>query len=118
MDANIYKLIHIVGALMVFLAFGGLIGRSLLGVEGARLKKLGGISSGLGLILILIGGFGMLAKLGYGFPGWAIAKFVIWIAFGGLIAAINRKPALAIPLWWGVLVLGFIAAYLALWKPF
>ncbi len=118
MDANFYKLMHLFGVLMVFLAFGGLIGRSLLGVDGVRLKKLAGITSGIGLILILIGGFGMLGKFGYGFPGWAIVKLVIWIAFGGLIAAANRKPALALPLWWGVLVLGLIASYLALWKPF
>ena len=118
MDAIFYKLIHLIGVLMVFLAFGGLIGRSLLGTEGVRLKKLAGITCGIGLILILIGGFGLLGKLGYGFPGWAIVKLVIWIALGGLIAVANRKQALALPLWWGVLVLGVLAASLALWKPF
>lgn len=118
MDALFYKLIHLLGVLMVFLAFGGLIGRSLLGVDGVRLKKLAGITSGIGLILVLVGGFGLLGKLGYGFPGWAVVKLVIWFVFGGLIAVANRKPSLAIPLWWGVLVLGLLAACLALWKPF
>ena len=118
MTVEIYRLIHLVGVLMVFLAFGGLIGRSLLGVDGAKLKKLAGITSGVGLILVLLGGFGLLAKLKYGFPGWAIVKLVVWIAFGGLIAVANRKPALAKGLWWGVLVLGLIAVSMVLWKPF
>jgi len=118
MTVEIYRLIHLAGVLMVFLAFGGLIGRSLLGVDGVKLKKLAGITSGVGLILVLLGGFGLLAKLKYGFPGWAIVKLVIWIAFGGLIAVANRKPALAKGLWWGVLVLGLIAVSMVLWKPF
>ncbi len=118
MTVEIYRLLHLAGVLMVFLAFGGLIGRSLLGVDGVKLKKLAGITSGVGLILVLLGGFGLLAKLSYGFPGWAMVKLAVWIALGGLIAVANRKPNLAKCLWWGILILGLIAASMVVWKPF
>jgi len=51
-------------------------------------------------------------------PAWALLKIVIWLLVGGLIALINRKPDSG-PVWWYLtLVLGLLAAYLALYKPF
>ena len=49
------------------------------------------IGHGIGLLLILLGGFGMQAKMkdvyqavyGSGFPTWLIIKIVIWLALGG-----------------------------------
>jgi hypothetical protein len=78
------------------------------------------ITHGIGMVLVLVGGFGMLARLGifWPWPGWIVGKIIIWLVFGVLIAVIGRVPALAKPLWWITIALGAIAAYLALNKPF
>lgn len=118
MSYQTYKLIHLTGVLMVFLSLGGLIGRALLEDKGTSLKKFAGMTNGIGLILALVGGFGLVAKLGYAFRGWVIAKLILWLVFGVMIAVVNRKPQHARVLWWVVIGLGGLAAYLAGSKPF
>jgi hypothetical protein len=78
------------------------------------------ITHGIGLFLVLLGGFGMLARLGihWPWPGWVLVKVVIWIILGALGAVAARKTTLAQPLWWMTIVLGGLAAYVAGNKPF
>ncbi len=96
---------------MLFMGYGALLGRSLAGSDNAAVRKLGSITSGIGLLLILIAGFGMISKLNHSFTApWLIVKMVIWVALGGIIVLINRQPALARLLWWSLLGLGIIAA--------
>jgi hypothetical protein len=118
MSISFYKIIHLTGVIMVMLAYGGLIVRSALQADSPQVKRLGAITSGIGLLLILFGGFGLLAKLQYGFPLWIIAKIVIWFVLGGMIALINRKPGMSQILWWSTIVLGVIAIVMGLVKPF
>lgn len=115
---GVYKLIHFIGILMVFLAYGGLIVRAIYAPTDSQLRRLGAITSGIGMVLILLGGFGLQARLGIGWPGWFVTKFILWIVLGGLIVLINRKPEMSQYLWWGTLVLGSLAAMLAVVKPF
>ena len=117
----VYKNIHFIGIFMVLMALGGLLLHSITG--GTRdfpWRKSIAITHGVGVFLILLGGFGMLARLGiiWSWPGWVTGKVVIWIILGGLIAVIFRKPGLAKPLWWITIVLGALAAYLGGQKPF
>ena len=116
MTYQIYKIIHLTGILLVVLSLGGLIFRAILKSEDLNSRKLGGLGSGIGLILALIGGFGMIAK--WGFQGWIIGKILIWFALGGMIAVINRQPRHAKMLWWVVLLLSVFAIFLAVMKPF
>jgi hypothetical protein len=118
----VYKLIHILGVLVLFLALGGL---SLHAANGGtrdtnHRRRLAMMTHGIGLFVILLGGFGMLARLGIntGFPGWIWAKLTIWVALVALVLLPYRFPALARPLWLLVPVLGTTAAYMALYKPF
>ena len=53
MKLLIYKTIHLMGVMMVFLSFGGLLVRSMLGSDDKKIKKLGAITNGVGLFLIL-----------------------------------------------------------------
>lgn len=72
---------------------------------------------GVALLLVLLGGFGMLAKLGAGFPGWAMAKLGIWLVAAGLIA-LRKSPSAAA---WGVVMvplLAVLAGVIAYTKPF
>lgn len=119
---SVYKIIHLVGVFMVFLALGGVATNSINGgTKNHSWRKGVAITHGIGLVLSLVAGFGLLARLGMaqgGFPGWAWAKLAIWVIFAGVIGLLIRKPALAKPLWALLIFLGGLAAYLAGTKPF
>lgn len=119
MKAQIYNLTHILGAFLLFLAYGVLIARTWLGqTEAAGLRKFGGLVSGLGLLLLLVGGFGQLAVLHQNtFYPWVILKLVLWLTLGGLLAFINRRRDLSPALFWTTFALGALAAWAAYFKP-
>ncbi len=111
MNPNIYQVLHIIGIAMVFLGYGALLARSMAAPENVSVRKLGSITSGIGLLLILVAGFGLISKLGHSFSSpWLIVKMVIWLLLGYLIVLINRKPNLAVLIWWLLIALCAIAA--------
>lgn len=120
MPYEFYKVLHLVGIFMVFTGLGGaaLAGTAGLGKNHPWRRSLS-LTHGLGLLIVLTGGFGMLARLqltGWPWPGWVVFKFVIWFALGGLLVA-ARKPGGAKIVWWASILLGGAAAYLAVYKP-
>ncbi|MDP0498206.1 MAG: hypothetical protein Q7Q73_18560 [Verrucomicrobiota bacterium JB024] len=120
MTVQLYKVIHLLGVMMVFLGYGGLIIRGLLDSTNKKLRILGSVTSGIGLLLLLVSGFGMIARYGGAYSyaeGWLIAKYVIWLILGAATAVLSRKPKLGMPLWWAILVLGVVAAYMGVMKP-
>ena len=118
MSPLFYKVFHILGVLLAFVAMGGMIFRALDDSrEPGPGRKLAGITHGVALLLILISGFGMLAKLGYGFPLWVWIKIFIWLLIGAAAALIRRLPQYATFFWFALPVLGAVAAYLALYRP-
>lgn len=119
MAPQIYNFLHLTGVLMLFMGYGALLARSLAGSDDRRVRKLGSITSGIGLVLILVAGFGLLARVYDNvFHGWIIAKIVVWLVLGGLIVPINRKPAAALPLWWITLTLGVLSVIFVYFRPF
>jgi uncharacterized membrane protein SirB2 len=118
MNPQVYYFLHIAGGLLVFLSYGMLLGRSWLADDNRGLRKFGGILSGIGLFLILLGGFGLLARVyqNQWYP-WVILKLVIWVVLGGLLVLINRKPGLSKVLVWVTYALGLLAAWAAYFKP-
>lgn len=113
-----YKVLHYLGIFTLVVVLSASFSRSAQGGAGpdAWRKRLG-IAHGTALFLILLGGFGMLAKLGLGFPGWAMAKVGIWLAAGGLIglrksAAWSARGLVLLPL------LAALAGWIAYVKPF
>jgi hypothetical protein len=122
MPINLYYLLHFLG---IFLLVTGLAGVSIYAANGgtkqtSQTRRLTGILHGVGALLVLVGGFGLLAKLEAtsGLPGWVVAKLVIWLLLGGAIMLPYWRPttgrvvAVVVPL------LAFVAAWLALYKPF
>jgi hypothetical protein len=74
-----------------------------------------------GLVFTLVGGFGLLARIGvqHGhMPGWAMAKIGIWGVFLAVLFILRKKPLWIKSAWPIVIILGGIAAYLAGNKPF
>lgn len=116
---EVYKIIHILGILMLFMSVGGLLTKTIIGESNSKQwRKQLTINHGVGLLLILFGGFGMMAKLGilWPIPVWVIAKLVIWVMLGGLLVLI-LKSSISKLLWYLVILLGVLAAYLGIVKP-
>lgn len=119
MDPLSYKALHVLGLFLVFTGLGGLMIQALTGTGDNRAaRRLVGIAHGVGLVIVLVSGFGALAKLQVGFPLWVWLKLVIWLVIGAVIAVIRRQPKLVGVLWWILPLLGAFAGYLAIFKPF
>lgn len=116
---SFYKIMHFVGIFMVFSGLGGQCLHALnSGDKDHKGKKWLGIMHGVGLLLALVAGFGLLARLGVGLKSWVIVKLAIWVILGGVGAIASRKKNLAGMLWAFILLLGWSAAYMAVKKPF
>ena len=121
MSYPLFKVIHLLGVFAILTSMGGLIVLGTADEETrSRWRKLAGLTSGIGLLLTLMGGFGLLGilKISFVWPGWVFSKMVIWLILGGSVSMALRLPQLSMPLWWGSILLAGIAAYLANFKPF
>lgn len=119
-----YKVVHLIGIMLAFAALGGVMLTVANGAtkQTSRVKKLIGITHGVAMFVVLLGGFGLLARLkivqSASFPGWVWGKLTIWLILSVMLAVPYRKPELARPLFFLLPVLGGIAAWLAIYKPF
>ncbi len=123
MSYQVYKLIHFLG---MFSAVAVLAATSMHMLGGGSRadnphRRAFAIVHGVAGFLVLLGGFGMLARLGLvsgGLPRWIVAKLVIWLVLtaGLTIAYRDRRYArvvlVALPL------LAMSAGAIALYKPF
>lgn len=114
MDLLFYKTLHVSSVMLLFVALGATIAGG-----NPRFAKTAGMLHGIALVLLLVSGMGLLAKLQImGTTKFWIAKLVIWLLLGVSLVVAKRKllhaPALTII----VLVLGTISAYLGIYKPF
>ncbi len=119
MSIEFYRVLHIVGIMLVFMSLGASVLHAANG--GTRdqnpSRKLVAALHGTGLLLLIVAGFGMLARLQLmsdGLPGWIHPKLLVWLLVAAAPVLITRKPGLA-PLMWFVLpLLGGVAAYFGL----
>ena len=123
MSHQFYNVIHIIGIVLAMAALGGI---ALHAVNGGTKqtntsRKLVAIMHGLGVFLILLGGFGMLARLGIvqggAWPGWVWGKVIVWGIIAIAVALPYRRASLARPILIALPVLAGIAAWLAIYKP-
>ena len=68
MNPNFYQVLHIIGISMVFLGYGALLARSMTAPENVSVRKLGSITSGIGLTLILVAGCALISNWGTVLP--------------------------------------------------
>ena len=118
-----YNVVHIVGIVLVMSALGGTAVHAVSGgtKQTNQARGLQAALHGVGVLLILVGGFGMLARLGFRhgamFPGWLLVKLAVWLVAAALLFIPYRWPALARPIYLALPVLGGLAAYMAIYKP-
>lgn len=121
MPYEFYKVLHIIGLMLLFFGLSSAMTLKLAGVPfQGRAKMLAMVSHGVGLTIMIIAGFGLAAKTGLmgNLPGWVYAKLVIWLILGGSVALAKRKGEIGWPLMILFIGLGSTAAYLAVYKPF
>src|SRR5689334_9194274 len=119
---QLYKVVHILGIALLVTALGAV---ALHAVNGGlkrdnRARALVAAMHGAGLLFVLVGGFGMLARLGFRhgamFPGWLLVKLAVWVLLAAAIALPYRRPALARLMLVVVPLLAALAAYMAVYK--
>ncbi len=118
---EVYKIFHLMGFAFLFLGLGGvLFSFACTANVKSNVRSAGFLCHGVGLLLMVVSGFGMAARLGFlsTFPAWLYGKLIIWIILGLSISLAKRKaqwlPGLL--LFWGLLA--GAAASLAILKPF
>jgi hypothetical protein len=110
MDYSTYKIIHLTGIAALALGVGGML-------AGGSHRKTFSILQGIGLLVMLVSGFGLLAKLHLGFPHFAIAKTALWLVIGVMPVVLRR---LRVPAIFGILIslaLVAVMAWLGVMKP-
>jgi cytochrome bd-type quinol oxidase subunit 2 len=118
-----YNVVHIVGIVLAMSALGATAIHALNGGtrQTNRARALVAALHGAGVLLILVGGFGMLARLGFrhgaNFPGWLWVKLAVWTLVAALVVVPYRRPKLAAPVFVALPILGGVAAYMAIYKP-
>ena len=110
MDYTFYKITHLIGISALALGVGGMM-------AGGDKRKAFAILQGIGLLVMLVSGFGLLAKLSLGFPPFAIVKTILWLLIGAMPMILRKLKA---PLPAAIitsLVLVGIMAWLGVVKP-
>lgn len=104
MSLQTYHILHLAGLICVFIGFGGLLSS-----EGAKKAMKW---HGIGLVISLVSGFGMLAKMGImgAMPVWVWIKIALWLVLG-FLPVLAKRRVLAAPV--VVLIAVIIGAALA-----
>ena len=112
MSPTFYYIIHVFSVLALtgytFYAFAA----------PAETRKRVMMFTGIASLLALAGGFGLQAKLGYGFPGWLIVKLVCWLGLSALAGFGYRRRGAAGTLAVAALAFALVALVMVYTKPF
>jgi hypothetical protein len=111
MDPLIYSVVHVVaGFLLVAYTF-----QAFANPERGRRTTL--TMTGICALLMLVAGFGSLAKLNLGFPGWVVVKLVCWLVLAAMAGLAYRRPALRGLLRVVTIGVVIVAAYMVYFRP-
>jgi len=120
MSYSAYKVLHLFGVLLLFVSLGGLT--SLRMVPAAHVPPTAGrwlrMLHGLSLLVILVAGFGLTARLSLfaTWPAWFWLKLTLWLVLGGVVVVIRRAQGLARALLVLLPLIGALAAWVAIYR--
>lgn len=121
MTFETYKVIHIIGLVLLALGLGGMLSAP----PDQKAPRWTMIQHGLGVLILFGAGFGMMAKYPDGsisspgqWPVWLIVKMAIWFFLAAMPSLIKHKSIPRSMGWLVVLLLAGAAAYLGIVKPF
>ncbi len=116
MSYQIYKMIHVISIVLFFSMFAK-------AAYAGKSEKADKISTGIFLVLILISGMGLIARIGIshsaGWPVWLYMKLAIWLIVG-IVGHVSMKrfPQHSVKVFWGSVGFLTLASFLANYKPF
>ena len=118
MSYEFYKILHVLSVILLFTSLGTLAASVRSDSNG--LRRLAGISHGIALAIIFVAGFGLMARLGmFGeIPVWAWLKIGLWLVLALIVLPLRRMPERATALWLAIPIVGGLAVWLAVLKPF
>lgn len=103
MQAYIYQIIHILGIIILFMGFAS-------GMK--SWNKGAAIAHGVGLLLLLISGFGLISKsYNNQLQTWMFVKLGIWLCLGGALVLVKRNIVKGVFAWIILLALGTAALW-------
>lgn len=118
MSIAVYKFLHIVGILLTVVSLVAVITYMANGGSKAENKwrRSTAMGHGIGLFLIFVSGFGLLARLGLAqaMPWWAYVKLLIFLSLGATLPLAYKQKLPSGTLIKGVVGLAIIAAGLGL----
>ena len=120
MSHEFYRVLHILGILMLFGGLTSLWGVYVSGQVPKQGLRVGlAVIHGVGMTFLLLSGFAMAGQLGLmsAIPGWMWIKLGLWLALGGSMVLAKRKAHLGVSLVGLWIALGTVAAFLAIYKP-
>lgn len=109
-----YKVLHLVGIVLLLVGLGA----ALTTAKGGAGRRIGLALHGLGLLLALVGGFGLEAKGKIGFPLWLWAKIGAWVLLA-ILPVLVRRSILGVTM--ALLLAAALAGgavYLVMYRPF
>ena len=113
-----YKLLHLAAIFLLLTGVGGLwaLKAAAGGAEYPGLRKLLMAVHGVAMFLVLLGGFGTLARLGISmpWPAWIWIKLGVWLVMGGLPALLSRGSGVSRLLLFLAPLLTAVAAWAAI----
>lgn len=116
MEAHYYRLIHVVGVLLVFVGLGGVLANA--AKDGPKPSPIYYALHGIGLLALLVAGIGFVHKAGLPWANWMSVKVACWVVLGVAPILVRKgylTRFLALLL---VLAVGAGAVYLVQWRPF
>ena len=112
MNPTFYYILHVAGAFLLtaytYKAFAA--------PDPARRRAIL-IITGLSSLAVLVGGFGLLARLDLKLIGWPLIKLVCWLALSGMAGVAYRRPEKTGTLSLAATVVILIAIYTVYAKP-
>lgn len=113
MSPSLYAFLHVVsGFVLVGFTFRAFAHPT--GSARGQILKITGIAS----VIMLVAGFGLLAKLQIDFAGWVIVKLLCWLALSAMAGITYRMPGKAGLLSQVTLGLVALAVYCVYYRPF
>lgn len=123
MSYTFYKVLHLFGIFATLVGLAVTSAHAMFGGTRATnpARKFLGAVHGIALLLVLTGGFGMLARLGAmhgALPTWVFLKLAIWVAFGAAVTLPYLSRTWARVLLVAMPILAALGGATAILKPF
>lgn len=117
MTPETYRLLHVVGVLLLFLGLGGILASA--GKDGGKAPRTFQLMHGIGLLVMLIAGIGFAHKsaISLGSP-WLLSKMAIWVILAAMPTLVRKGVLPRVAALILIIALGAAAAWLARAKPY